>query len=116
MKEISLVYDMSDYFKAKEQFLEVMKQLEKKQDSKFYRLRYEMLVDKLESFIAHFNKFKPAYFQNRGFVTFKTHRIAQEVKDIYNRSGIQNDDYIDRLEKKLVGLVKKEKPEDKQEP
>lgn len=48
--------------------------------------KLQMLRDRLESFKSHFQRYRGAYFQHRGFVTFNTHNIAYEMKEILKKA------------------------------
>lgn len=62
----------------------------KKPASQALQYKYEMYSSKMDHFKTHFKKYKNAYFQNRGFVTFKTFKVASNVNDIYCKA-IKND-------------------------
>ena len=72
------------------------------------QFKFEMLQDKFKLFKEHFHRYKPAYFQNQGFVTFKTYKVAHEVKHIYNKA-IRKRDFVETQVHKLKDLIKGKK-------
>lgn len=67
-----------------------------------------MLEEKMKHFKSHFKKYKNAYFQNRGFVTFKTFKIAHEVKEIYNKAiRDEKDNFIYNLKSWVMNKIEK---------
>jgi hypothetical protein len=77
---------LSEYYGLQHKLEAVEKQIAKDGESSFLALKKEMMEDRMESFKEHFRKYKKAYFLNRGFVTFSTHKMALEMKEIYKRS------------------------------
>lgn len=92
VKEISLIYDLNEYFglKYKLEKIEVATVHKAKTvtlgNNPRLQLAKEMVLDRINHFKAHFVRFKQAYFQQRGFVTFNNPKIAFEMKEIYKKA------------------------------
>lgn len=112
MKEISLVYDLDDFMKYKASLEMITKKIEASPRDESLILKKEMMEDKLNVFKDHFSRYKKGYFQNRGFVTFKTYKMAHEVKEVFKRAfSSRKDDLLDIIiSKAQILLSKLQKP------
>ena len=85
--------------KAKEKF-------DKDPKKELNMLNLERLEDRIEHFEAHFKKFKRCYFQNRGFVTFRTHKVAAEVMEIYDSAILEKrKTFLNHWKKRFLGAI-----------
>lgn len=86
VREISLLYDLSEYFSLQHRLKELETSAKSSGESSMLSLKREMYNDRLDSFKEHFRRFKKGYFLNRGFVTFTTHKVALEMKEIFKKA------------------------------
>ena len=86
MREISLIYDLSEYFSLQHRLADLEAAAKLAGDTTAVSLKRQMLADRLDSFKEHFRHFKKGYFLNRGFVTFSTHKVALEMKEIFKKA------------------------------
>lgn len=67
-----------------------------------------MFNDRLETFKDHFRRYKKGYFLNRGFVTFSTHKVALEMKEIFKKAfRDRKQGLLDEIIMKINGLDRK---------
>ena len=72
-------------------------------------MKRELHSDRLNNFKIHFRKFKKGYFLGRGFITFKSHKMACEMKEIYKKAyKDKNLSLIDKILKMAGKLVVEE--------
>lgn len=99
-----MIYDLSEYFGLEHKLNQVDEQIKANGQTSFMTLKKEMMEDRMESFKEHFRKYKKAYFLNRGFVTFSTHKMALEMKEIYKKAYLERpqgplDEFLMRIKK-----------------
>jgi hypothetical protein len=109
VREISLLYDLSEYFGLQQR----MKKIHDKEKAEGKTLssimHSEAVKDRVNSFQSHFQRYQGAYFLNRGFVTFNSHKMAFEMKEMYKKAyGDRPDGPIDKLVLKIQGKEAKE--------
>lgn len=117
VKEISLIYDLNEYFSLKYKLEKIEVTSVKKAkivslgDSPQLQLAKEMINDRINHFKVHFVRFKQAYFQQRGFVTFSNPKIAFEMKEIYKKAiGEESKGFLNGLIKRFRPVREKESP------
>lgn len=76
--ELSLIYDLSIYYKLQKELKGVNKSNDVDKASKL-----TLLNSKMESFLNDFKRNKSAYFIGRGFVTFKNFIATKSFKDLH---------------------------------
>lgn len=107
VREISLIYDLSEYFSLVHKHKDLEREAKIRGESASIVLKREMLTDRLDTFKQHFSRYKKGYFLNRGFVTFTTHRVALEMKEVFKKA------YRERRQGLLDEIVMKIKGEDR---
>ena len=106
VREISLVFNTSDYYHLKHHYSKASKKAEENPENKLNMLNLERLEDRIEHFEQHFKKFKKCYFQNRGFVTFRTHKVAAEVMEIYDTAILERrKTFLNHWKKRVLGTI-----------
>jgi hypothetical protein len=86
VREISLLYDLSEFYGLQHRLGDLEQTVKTSGSTPALVLKREMLNDRLETFKEHFKRFKKGYFLNRGFVTFSTHRVALEMKEVFKKA------------------------------
>lgn len=82
VKEISLIYNLTEYFKLKNELKRIE---ERKEDAKKNWL-LQKKKDELESFKASFRDHPEKYFTGKGFVTFQNYKYAELFKQMYQQA------------------------------
>jgi hypothetical protein len=82
VKEISLIYNLADYFKLKNE----LKSIEERKDDAKRNWLLQKKREELETFQTNFKSHPEKYFTGRGFVTFQNYKYAELFKLMYHQA------------------------------